>query len=147
MIQYVIITDVKGLTTYPKLTQSDLDELVLFARKNKEVNVTFLTPKNEVTRVALEVSKRPKGWVRILMDTWSSNFDISLVGQRNFEMNAERLPDPKERKEIFCGSRVMSIDVRPTGERFALSFMLDFLEDVANLEELDPIRPGEVQNA
>lgn len=127
----------KGLITYPSLIQGDLDKLVLFARKNKAVNVTFLTPSKEITRIALQIIKRPKGWVRVLMDTFPSNFDINQDGQVNFERNARRLPDPKERKEISCGSRVISIDVRPTGERYALAFMLRFLADAGNLEELE----------
>lgn len=126
----------KGLIAYPSLTQGGLDKLVLFARKNKAVNVTFLTPSKEITRVALVMTKRPKGWVRVLMDTFSSNFDINPDGQANFERNAKRLPDPKERKEISCGSRVMSIDVRETGESLVLAYMLHFLEDSTNLEEV-----------
>lgn len=72
----------KGLIKYPKIKEGDLglDELIRFARKNREVNVAFLTPGNQLTYVRLEVTKRPKSWIRVLMDMWPSNFDISLVG-------------------------------------------------------------------
>jgi hypothetical protein len=75
------------------------------------------------------------------MDTWSSNFDISSVGQENFEKGVRRFLGI-DVKEVFCGSRVMSVDIRKggRGECSALFYMLDFLEDATNLEEVSSVR-------
>lgn len=126
----------KGLVIHPKIKDEDLDKLILFASKKGPVGITFITPHNKSTIVMLEVSKRPKGYIRVLMDTYSSNWDISSKGQEAFVKYERNLPDPDDRKEAFCGKRIMRIDVKKTGEGIILAYMLNFLEDGENLEEV-----------
>lgn len=126
----------KGLVIHPKIKDEDLDKLILFASKKGPVGITFITPHNKSTIVMLEVNKRPKGYSRVLMDTYSSNWDISSKGQETFVKYERNLPDPDDRKEAFCGKRIMRIDVKKTGEGIILAYMLNFLEDGKNLEEV-----------
>lgn len=127
--------NMKGLIAYPKIKDGDLDELVLSARKKGRIGITFITPHNKSTIVMLEVNKRPKGYTRVLMDTYSSNWDISSKGQEAFVKYERNLPDPDDRKEAFCGKRIMRINVKKTGEGMILAYMLKFIEDGENLEE------------
>jgi len=131
-----ILTLMKGLIAHPKIEDGDLNELILFAKKNGPYSVPFLTPQGKTTTVVLEVTKRKGGYTRVLLDTYSSNYDISSIGQEDFVKRERNLPDPTDRKDAFCGRRVMSIDVRETGEGLVLLYMLDFLEDAENLEEV-----------
>ena len=126
----------KGLIAHPKIKDEDLDKLVLSARKKGYVGITFITPHNKSTVIMLEVSRRQKGWFSVLMDTHSSNWDISLKGQENFKKYERNIPDSDDRKEVFCRKRIMRIDTKETGEGIALAYMLKFLEDGENIEEI-----------
>lgn len=131
-----IIESMKGLRIHPKIEDKDLDKLISFATKKGPIGITFVTPHNKSTIIMLEVSKRPKGYSRVLINTYSCNWDISSKGQKTFVKYERNLPDPDDRKEIFCGKRIMRIDVKKTGEGIILAYMLNFLEDEKNLEEV-----------
>jgi hypothetical protein len=123
----------KGLIMHPKIKDEDL---LLLARKKGHVNITFVTPDNKSAFVVLEVTKQTKGYTRVLLNTYSSNYDISSEGQKNFRKYERNISDPDDRKEVFCGKRVMRIDVKETGEGMVLAFMLLFLEDGKNIEKI-----------
>gem|GEM_PF-5054023 len=122
------------LTIQPEINDEDLDKMVLSAKK-KPIGITFVTPHNKSNIVMLEVAKQPKGYSRVLFDTYSSDWDISSNGQENFGKYERNIPDPDDRKNIFCGKRVMRIDVKETGEGIALAYMLKFLGGGKNLED------------
>lgn len=131
----LLLKSMKGLIVKPEIKDEDLDKLVLSAKK-KPVGITFVTPHNKSATVVLEVTKQPKGYFRVLFDTYRSNWDISSIGQENFGKYERNIPDPDDRKNIFCGKRVMRIDVKETGEGIVLAYMLNFLEDGKNLDEV-----------
>lgn len=126
----------KGLIAHPKIKEEDLDKLILSARKTGPIRITFITPHNKSTVIMLEVNKQQKGWFRVCMDTHSSNWDISLKGQENFKKYERNIPDSNDRKEVFCRKRIMRIDTKETGEGMVLAYILKFLEDGENLEEI-----------
>lgn len=128
-----------GLIVYPKIKDSDLDKLVLLALKNGPVGITVITPNKQSAVITLEVTKRPKGYSRVLVDTYSSNWDISSYGQESFSRFEKNIPDSEDRKEVFCGKRIMRMDTKITGEGMVLAFILNFLEDGKYLEEIKKI--------
>lgn len=121
---------------YPKIKNEDLDKVASSAIKKGPIGLTFITPHNKSTTVMFEVTKRPKGYSRVLMDTYTSNWDINPKGQKDFIKYERGLLDSDDRKEAFCGRRIMRIDVKKTGEGMILAYMLNFLEEGKNLEEI-----------
>lgn len=126
----------KGLIVYPKIKDVDLDELVLSAKKMGRIGITFITPHNKSTVIMLDVNKQQKGWFCVCMDTHSSNWDISLKGQENFKKYERNIPDSDDRKNVFCGKRIMRMDTKETGEDVILAYMLKFIENGENIEEI-----------
>lgn len=126
----------KGLSIRYKIQDKDLGKILSFTSKKGPIGLTFITPHCKSAIVMLEVTKKSKGYSRVLMDTYSSNWDISSKGKETFVKHERNLPDPEDRKEAFCGKRIMRIDVKKNGEGMVLAFMLNFLEDGHNLDEV-----------
>lgn len=126
----------KGFIFNPKISDSDLDKIVSVARKNGFAMITIDTPDDQNEAVRFEVTKRPKGYSRVLMDMFSGSWDITLKGQKAFCSNSRGIPDPEERKEVFCGKRIMRIDIKETGEGMVLAYILEFLKNGEYVEKM-----------
>jgi hypothetical protein len=126
----------KGLIPHPEISDRDLDKIIATAFKKKSVSLTFITPHNNHAVLKLEVTRQRRGYSRVLLDTYTSNWDITPAGQENFVQSEKYLPDPEDRINVSCGKRVMRMDVKKTGEGIVLAFMLRFLEDGHNLEDV-----------
>jgi len=126
----------KGLISRLKISENNLDRFVSMARKKGFTLIPVITPNNQSTVVVLGVSKRPKGFFMVSIDTWKSGCNITKEGQKEFIEFVKNIPDPDDRKEVDCGKRVMRVDVKETGEKIILAFMLAFLENGEFIEEV-----------
>lgn len=126
----------KGLEYISGTGEEEIDALVERAKKEGSIDLPMLTRNSQGTFVTLECSKQPQGFTRVCIDTFKSNWDITPDGQKAFEEMERRLPDSDDRRNVFCGKRVMRIEVKETGEGLVLAYMLGFLEAGENLEEV-----------
>ncbi len=133
-VKYAILAGMKGLIAQSKIQDSDLDILISKARKNSGYPILVVVPSGETVSIMLEVTKLKKGWSRVAVDTWKSGYDITPEGQKAFLDFEKSILDPEDRREVACGSRVMRIDVRETGEGMILAYILCFLENPEHVQ-------------
>ena len=116
-----------GFSTNSKFTDSDLDKLIIKARKNGSEPIYVTTPGGADGYISLEISKVKKGWAEVLVDIIHCAWDVTDEGQKDFPILIERLPDPEDHKNAFCGKRVIKVEVKETGEGMMLAAILTFL--------------------
>lgn len=128
----------KGFVPRKEISDEDLDKIIRSARKNGSEFIIFSDPDDNLVKIKLEMSNvdTKQGFVRLRMDLYSTNFDITPKGQDAFEKKATHLPDQDDIDQVFSGKRVIRMDVRETGEPFILSYMLVFLEDSSNFQKI-----------
>lgn len=74
----------------------------------------------------LEVTKRPKSWFRVLIDTYTTNYDITEGGQKHF---VKTFSDILNHNGISCEKRVIRMDVKRDDIESALMIMLMFIQN------------------
>jgi hypothetical protein len=124
-----------GFTTNPQIKDSDLDILIKEAQNGvKQIPIT--APDGTESYIILEVSKVKKGWFKVLVDIIPCAWDITEDGQQVFPELINRLPDKEDRRNAFCGKRVLEVETRETGEGLILAAILIFLGQGKYLERI-----------
>lgn len=96
----------KGLTL---LKGENLKNIIASSVKNGWAYIYMTSPKNERTRVRLELMKKRGKKVNILIDTYTSNWDITEKGEEIFK---KIFDEPQFSQGILnktCGTRVMEL--------------------------------------
>jgi hypothetical protein len=123
-----------GFTTKTPMVNQNLDNLIQQGYKVGGTKISIITPAGDNDSIALEVTKAGKGWTKVLVDIYHCGWDITDEGKKEFIKFMDRLPDPEDHRNTFCGKRVLEVEVKQTGEGMMLAGILTFLAQGKYLE-------------
>lgn len=129
----------QGLKLFPPKTQSEITSMILKVIEVGKIYLDFQTPSKEIAKICLEINPdSKKGYSKILIDLYGSNWDFSEIGRKTF-LNGEQniIPDSEDRINPNIGTSIMQVSVKKGGEPMVFDYMCLFLEDANNLREID----------